>query len=227
MENAMTNYKSLIGITYTENYVNGNIKACMLNEINLINTKYGTLIPRYSFSNEEYNKHIASLCFYEDGRLKSIYLQNQTNINTPIGTLPAKLVTFYESGNIKSFEPSKPALISTPIGKITTFSSSTLDLTSDINSVNFYESSNLKSLLTSSDKVTVLLEDDAIEIYEPNLKINTENKKHLDVIPLIISFSDNKIQFNNSKDDEYDLCHFNFTIEHLAFSHSFPYKNLY
>lgn len=227
MGNAMTNYKSLLGITYRKNYVNGNIKVCTLNEINSINTKCGALIPRYSFSNDECDKHMNSLCFYEDGRLKSIYLQTQTNINTPIGTLPANLVNFYESGNIRSFNSSKPTLISTPIGKITTFNSDILDLASGINSVNFYESGNLKSLLTSSDKVTVSLGDADIEIYEPSLKINAENKKHLDVIPLAISFFDNKIQFNNSQNDEYDLYHFNFTIEHLAFSHPFPYKNPY
>jgi len=50
-------------------------------------------------------KQLAVLSFYKSGNIKSISLEQQTEISTPIGIFPAELVTFYEDGSINSLFP--------------------------------------------------------------------------------------------------------------------------
>ncbi|AAK81582.1 hypothetical protein BJV85_000240 [Clostridium acetobutylicum] len=308
METIIKNYSLLKGIIHKELYDNGNIKSFILDKKNELPTNYGTLIPQYDSSYER-RKYIDSVSFYKSGKLKSIYLQNQTTINTPIGKLPSELITFYEngalkrvfplngklggywseqdeyslaedtsfnlkvgsfnkkiinvyfynSGNLKSitfwpkntpiidtpigkaevriglslyengclksFEPNKPLLLQTPIGKITAYDSNASGINGDLNSVNFYECGDLKSLVTSSDKVTITSVDGKKTVYEPGLRLSIIDNKSLEVIPLNITFYDNKVQFNNSKKDEYDITASTFTIEHLSFKQSSPCTN--
>lgn len=43
--------------------------------------------------------------YYMSGRIKSVYLNEQTDISTPYGIIPCELITFYESGAIKRIFP--------------------------------------------------------------------------------------------------------------------------
>lgn len=45
------------------------------------------------------------LKLYENGNVKSVYLNEQTEVKTSLGVIPAELVTFYESGSIKRLFP--------------------------------------------------------------------------------------------------------------------------
>lgn len=94
----------LTGINKSEYYVNGVLKNCSLDEENTIPTKYGNLIPKYG-PEELRKKYTPSVSFYGSGAVKSIALEKQTDITTPIGGFPAELVTFYESGAIKRLFP--------------------------------------------------------------------------------------------------------------------------
>ncbi len=47
MEKANSVYENLIGVTNEYRFENGSIKDCMLNQKNIISTKYGDLIPKY------------------------------------------------------------------------------------------------------------------------------------------------------------------------------------
>lgn len=100
----LTQYGTLEGVYFEELYDNGNLKECMLSELNEIKTRYGTLVLQYR-NNEARKKHTKSVSFYPNGSLKSIRLQEQTAIQTPQGLLPAEMVTFYESGKIKGLFP--------------------------------------------------------------------------------------------------------------------------
>jgi preprotein translocase subunit Sec61beta len=96
--------KKLQGVTRENHYPNGALKDVTLSEENCLNTKYGTLIPRYQIETGR-EKQTVPVSFYESGAIKKIALQNQTPISTSIGTFPAELVTFYESGNLKRLFP--------------------------------------------------------------------------------------------------------------------------
>lgn len=67
------------------------------------------MIPRYEdFTGRR--KNTKCLSFYKSGNIKSIDLQEQTNIPTSLGTIATELVTFYETGNIKKVFPLNGAI---------------------------------------------------------------------------------------------------------------------
>lgn len=109
MQNVTTKYGVLKGVTSLENYSNGSIKECNLDMYNELLTEVGLLIPQYE-NNGVRKKYVRALSFYESGNLKSLSLQEQTQITTPIGTIPADLVTFYESGKLKRVFPLNGAI---------------------------------------------------------------------------------------------------------------------
>lgn len=96
--------KKLTGVTSAYCYENGAIRDCTLNEKNVITTEYGDLIPKYG-DEEVRRKTNHSVSFYQSGTIKSISLEKQAGIKTPLGTFPAELVTFYESGALKRIFP--------------------------------------------------------------------------------------------------------------------------
>jgi hypothetical protein len=92
------------GITSFTTYDSGELKECKLGEYNLISTNYGDLVPQYGDPGVR-KKQLKALSFYKSGKLKSISLENQTEINTPIGVFPAEMITFFEDGSINSLFP--------------------------------------------------------------------------------------------------------------------------
>jgi hypothetical protein len=99
-----TNYGILTNIGDYISFVSGALKDCILEDKVELNTPYGILIPQYEFSDYR-RKFIHSLSFYEDGTLRRVSLNEQTDIQTPIGNRKAELITFYESGAIKRLFP--------------------------------------------------------------------------------------------------------------------------
>ncbi|MBC3798687.1 hypothetical protein [Acetobacterium tundrae] len=91
-----TTYGIVSGIINAEYYTNGQLKECMLKEKNELTVLDGTLIPRYSIW-EVRDKYINSLSFYASGKLQSIVLAKQTPVQTPMGMVPAELITFHEN----------------------------------------------------------------------------------------------------------------------------------
>lgn len=104
MKGIDTKYGTLNGISNVEYYKDGAVKECTLNSISKLDTPYGNLIPQYKEGGLR-SKHIGSLSFYNNGNLKSVYLQDQTEIKTPLGMIPIEFATFYENGSIKRVFP--------------------------------------------------------------------------------------------------------------------------
>ena len=98
-------YGELLGAVRWETYGNGNLREVMLNKPSPLQTPYGTLMPKYSFEKPR-DKYRPVLAFYPSGMLKSIYLEKQIMINTPIGMIQAEMLTFYEDGSFHRVFPS-------------------------------------------------------------------------------------------------------------------------
>lgn len=92
------------GMTTAEYYSDGTLKHCKVNEENQIKTSVGLLIPKYD-NYETRSKFRNSLEFHKNGELKSIYLEEQKEINSPIGKLKAEMITFYDEGNVHRIFP--------------------------------------------------------------------------------------------------------------------------
>ena len=55
----------------------------------------------------------------ENGVLKSVFLAEPTELNTPLGKVNAlDEVSFYSNGNIKNLEANEEGVLETPVGKI-------------------------------------------------------------------------------------------------------------
>ena len=70
----------------------------------LIQTKYGALKPNQG-SFDVRKKYREAVTYYEDGTVASVYLDELTPIDSPIGRIKAELLTFYPNGNIKRLFP--------------------------------------------------------------------------------------------------------------------------
>ncbi|RCX16291.1 hypothetical protein DFR58_11135 [Anaerobacterium chartisolvens] len=100
MNSITTEYGVLEGITYLKEYAHGGVRECMVNRENRLVTKYGVLIPYYK-DDEHRRKPITPIDFYDNGIIKSISLQQQTVVKTPIGDFTVEFISFYEDGSIK------------------------------------------------------------------------------------------------------------------------------
>ena len=99
-----TTFGVLDGVFSANYYEDGSVKDCILDKANMVFTQCGPLIPQYGEENVR-RKYTKSISFHPDGSVKSILLETQSEITTPIGEFPAELVTFYETGELKRFFP--------------------------------------------------------------------------------------------------------------------------
>lgn len=95
-----TSFGILNGISASSYYPSGCVKDVVLNEKNMIVTHVRELIPYYGEDNQR-RKYKSSVTFFNNELVKSVSLNEQTDIQTPIGEFPAELVTFYETGELK------------------------------------------------------------------------------------------------------------------------------
>jgi len=147
-----TKYGELKGVEFRTLYSNGKTDGCLVQEENVLSTPYGELIPQYE-AEDMGRRQLKPFYFYKNGAIKSVPLQTQTLLRTPVGGIPAELVTFYESGSVKrvfpldgklsgfwtaknEFELAEEMTVESPIGS----------LRARFIAIQFYESGALKSL---------------------------------------------------------------------------------
>ncbi|HHE31094.1 MAG TPA: hypothetical protein ENL07_00265 [Chlorobaculum parvum] len=147
-----TAYGELKGVEFRTLYSNGKTDGCLVQEENVLSTPYGDLIPQYE-AEDMGRRQLKPFYFYKNGAIKSVPLQTQTLLRTPVGGIPAELVTFYESGSVKrifpldgklsgfwtaknEFELAEEMTVESPIGS----------LRAKFIAIQFYESGALKSL---------------------------------------------------------------------------------
>lgn len=99
-----TKYGKLNAPFNVEYYDNGQIGSAMLGEKSIFETQYGQLMPNYSGADVR-KKYREAVSFYENGNIKSIYLEEPQMIQTPAGKMEAELLSFYPGGEIKRLFP--------------------------------------------------------------------------------------------------------------------------
>lgn len=86
-----------------DTFETGELRSLRLNGKNMVLTHVGELIP--SFTETERRKFKPSIEFYRNGMIKVVSLEEQQDIETPIGEFPAELVTFYDTGELNCVFP--------------------------------------------------------------------------------------------------------------------------
>ncbi|MFV0529537.1 MAG: hypothetical protein ACK5MN_12595 [Lachnospiraceae bacterium] len=159
METVVAN---ITGITSSTEYPSGAIHECRVNEKNVISTPYGELIPQYTSPGYR-KKELKTMEFYEDGSLRAIALEEQTDIKTPLGIMPAELLTFHKDGSLDSLFPlngqigfgwslEEESALATPFS----FEFSFTKFTAKINTVRFYPSGNVRSVVLWPGETIIL-----------------------------------------------------------------------
>ncbi|MDD3416248.1 MAG: hypothetical protein PHY47_19990 [Lachnospiraceae bacterium] len=86
------------GVTGYQTYESGELESVNLNEKNMIVTHAGEIVPAYTETPRRKKK--PSVEFYKNGMIKAVMLDEQSELETPIGTLPAEYITFFPTGEI-------------------------------------------------------------------------------------------------------------------------------
>ncbi|MDR0904613.1 MAG: hypothetical protein LBN00_00325 [Oscillospiraceae bacterium] len=91
------------GVDAYSRYPAGELLGVRLREPNMLVTHVGELVPAYTETMRRKSKF--SVEFHKNGMVKAVALNEQTEIETPIGEFPAELVTFYDTGELHRFFP--------------------------------------------------------------------------------------------------------------------------
>lgn len=126
-------------------------------------TNYGELIPQHTTDTLR-KREVLPVEYHENGTPKAVPLEEQTVIETPVGPIPAEMVTFHENGTLNRLFPlngrlsgywgeedeaglAEPVTIATPAGSIT----------SRIIGIAFYDTGALRSItLWPGDNISVV-----------------------------------------------------------------------
>ncbi len=193
MTNTSTIYGDLSGVEFRSLFSNGKMDGCLVTQPNILTTPYGALVPQYE-AEDMGRRTVKPIYFYKDGSLKSIALQSQTILETPVGAVPAELVTFHKNGSIKRVFPLDGKLSGFwgwknefALASELTIKSPVGTLSAKLIGIQFYESGALKSLTlwpgqtltvpTPIGEITVrkglaFYESGAIRSFEPLKKID-------------------------------------------------------
>lgn len=167
---------------------------------------------------------VISLGFFKSGSVRSVTLWpgEIVSVNTPAGNIETRTgISFYEDGSIKSLEPVLPTPVETLIGKLDAFDNDPDGVSGDLNSLNFDPAGNVSSLSTTSSKVTVTVS--GIEkTYRPTEQESLCSAAVKVAVPLKIEFIGEKVRFNQSNTDVYDIALCTFKIGKYVADLSMP-----
>ena len=103
-EQLLTPYGVFCGISTIEYNGDSAVRNIRLTEKNVLVSHAGELVPAYTADNPR-KKYKPSVSFHPNGMVKSVSLEEQQEVMTPIGEFPAELVTFYSSGELRRVFP--------------------------------------------------------------------------------------------------------------------------
>jgi len=146
-----TPYGVFGGVLNVSEYNTGELHGMNFDAPNIILTHAGELTP--FFEETERRKRKYAVEYYKNGMIKSVSLNEQMEIETPIGQIPAELVTFYDSGELSRVFPLDGAIsgfwtledereLHIPL----TFEFGFTRFTACLDSVAFYKTGDIKSV---------------------------------------------------------------------------------
>jgi antitoxin component YwqK of YwqJK toxin-antitoxin module len=132
-------------------YPDGELEGIRLSEKNMLVTHAGELVPVYTETHRRKVKY--SVEFFRNGMIKAVALDEQQEIQTPIGEFPAELITFFETGELNRFFPldgkisglwseEEEKKLAIPFS----FDLSFTKFTAVITSIGFYKNGNIRSI---------------------------------------------------------------------------------
>lgn len=139
----------------------GELETLRLEGKNVILTHAGELIPAYTETPRR--KYKPSVEFHRNGMIRAVALEEQQEVETPIGELPAELVTFYPTGELKRVFPLDGKLSGfwseeeeTALNIPLRFDLGFADFAANLSGICFYRDGNIRSVtLAPGETVTI------------------------------------------------------------------------
>lgn len=150
----------------------------------------------FNFNFSTFEAKIISMHFYKTQEIKSITFWPKERIKLNIGNysfLGRIGFSLYESGEIESCEPFRPIKINTLIGEIEAYDINAIGIHGDSNSLKFNEDGTIKSLITSTNTITITNKDGERIIHAPKKIRLYSNSEIMDTITLKLEFIKNKV----------------------------------
>ncbi|EFL49800.1 conserved hypothetical protein [Solidesulfovibrio fructosivorans JJ]] len=104
METLETRYGNLPVDGPVDRYRDGSLRAVSLDGPVALETSLGRLTPQHTIDDSR-RMQLPQLTFFPNGQVRSLPLETSTVVDTPVGELPAELVTFHENGAVARVFP--------------------------------------------------------------------------------------------------------------------------
>ena len=104
MDTIDTRYGPLPTDGLVERHPDGSLLAAAVAAPFALDTSIGRLAPQHSIDDAR-RMYKPPLTFHQNGQARSVPLETRTVVETPVGPLPAELVTFHENGSIARVFP--------------------------------------------------------------------------------------------------------------------------
>lgn len=109
MPTIYTPFGAIEALPDIEYFSDGSVRSCIACSACPLETNVGVVTPQYT-ANTLRKRQLPAILFYPDGGLRTLPLEEQTEIQTPLGPMPAEQITFYENGDVKRVFPLNGAL---------------------------------------------------------------------------------------------------------------------
>jgi antitoxin component YwqK of YwqJK toxin-antitoxin module len=168
----------------------------------------------------EFKQKIIGIHFYENGVIRSMtfWPKDSVMIDSPVGSVPIRIgFSLYPDGSLQSLEPQRPLSVDTPIGKITAYDLNASGMSGDSNSLCFTPAGDIRSVMTSSDRIIVTDRQGNQTSFSPGLVPNICDDQKMEPVPLYIEFTPEGIKFDKQGGLEYKREHFTYTVQSKQF----------
>ena len=99
-----TPFGSIEALPNVEYHPSGAVRSCIAAASSPLYAPCGELVPQYR-STALRKRRLPAISFHENGMFRTLPLEEQTQVATPLGTLPAEQVTFHDSGAVHRVFP--------------------------------------------------------------------------------------------------------------------------
>jgi hypothetical protein len=134
MPTIQTPFGTLDVLSGPEFFPDGSPRSCIVAGAYHFATPLGPLVPQFT-ANTLRKRQLPAISFHPNGMIRNLPLEEQTQVATPLGSMPAEQVTFYDTGALKRVFPlngtlsgywtqedeaalAKPMTLDTPFGPV-------------------------------------------------------------------------------------------------------------
>ncbi|WP_320007307.1 hypothetical protein [Maridesulfovibrio sp.] len=167
------------------------------------------------------NAKVISLCFFEDGSLRSLTLWpgETLSVETPVGRVETRVgISFSPTGRIRSLEPAEPTPVQTRIGMVTAFDPDAVGITGDLNSLVFDNEGQVAAISTTLSMISARHSSGGEFIFAPEFRESLCSESEREIVPMRMLFDGQGVEIaKNPKSEPAYVAFADYEIRSAAF----------